>query len=124
MNKFLFVYGTLMSSFDNPTALRLRSESTLIGKATIKGSLYHLTNYPAAVFDSKNKIQGELYELHDEESFSWLDHFEEVPVLYVRRVVKAKCNGEKVKCNVYEYAGHVYQYAKIESGDYLDLLTT
>ncbi|HMP30139.1 MAG TPA: gamma-glutamylcyclotransferase [Saprospiraceae bacterium] len=122
MNKYIFVYGTLMSSFDNPAAKRLKEEATLIGKATINGSLYQLERYPAVVFDSKDKVHGELYELHDENSFAWIDQYEEVPILYVRRKVKAKCEGIKYKCYAYEYAGHVYQYAKIEGGNYLNIL--
>jgi gamma-glutamylcyclotransferase (GGCT)/AIG2-like uncharacterized protein YtfP len=124
MSKYLFVYGTLMSHFNNPVAEKLRSESTLIGVATTKGTLYNLGKYPAIVFDSKEKVHGELYELHDEASFKWLDEYEDVPVLYIRRVVKVKCNDVKYKCNVYEYAGHVYQFEKIVTGQFQNLATT
>jgi gamma-glutamylcyclotransferase (GGCT)/AIG2-like uncharacterized protein YtfP len=118
MSNYLFVYGTLMSEYENPMSAKLRSESTLIGPATIKGSVYNLGTYPALVFDSKDKVYGEMYQINDDQTWEWLDQYEEVPVLYVRREVKIKCLGEKYWGFVYEYAGHVYQYDKIESGDF------
>jgi gamma-glutamylcyclotransferase (GGCT)/AIG2-like uncharacterized protein YtfP len=118
MSKYLFVYGTLMSSFDNPMAKKLQSEATFIGPARVKGSLYDMGSYPALVLDTKEKVYGELYELNEESSWEWLDLYEEVPVLYVRREIKIKCNDQKYLGYVYEYAGHVYQYSRIESGDF------
>lgn len=118
MSNFLFVYGTLKTSFDNNEAKRLRREATLIGEATIKGSLYNLGPYPAFLKDSKDLVHGELFEVHHEETFQWLDRYEEVPVLYLRREVKATINDQKIKCQVYEYAGHVYAYDKIEGGNF------
>lgn len=120
MSNYLFVYGTLKSMFQNPTAIKLREASELIGPASIKGSLYNMGAYPALVLDSKERVYGELYQINEAIVFDWLDEYEEVPVLYVRRKVKAKCNDEKYKCFVYEYAGHVYQYPRLESGSYED----
>lgn len=120
MANYIFVYGTLMSAFNNQESLRFREEARYIGPATVKGSVYDAGSYPALVFDSKEKVYGELYEVVNPLTLEWLDQYEEVPVLYVRRVVKAKCNGEKFEAFVYEYAGHVYKYNKIESGSFLN----
>lgn len=118
MIEYLFVYGTLKSMFKNPGATKLREASELVGTATIKGSLYDMGAYPALVLDSKELVYGELYKVKESVVFDWLDEYEEVPILYMRRKVKAKCEGEKYKCFVYEYAGHVYQYPRLESGTY------
>lgn len=118
MSNYLFVYGTLKTNFGNHEAQRLRKEATLVGTATVKGSLYNVGPYPAYLKDSKDLVQGELFEVHHEETLMWLDAYEEVPVLYLRRTVKARINGEKIKCFVYEYTGHVYSLEKIESGNF------
>jgi gamma-glutamylcyclotransferase (GGCT)/AIG2-like uncharacterized protein YtfP len=119
MANYIFVYGTLMSSFNTPEAVRLRNESKFIGKASVKGSLYDTGSYPALVFDSKEKVFGELYEILNHDTLEWLDTYEEVPVLYIRRKIKAKCNDVKYECYVYEYTGHVYKFNLIEGGSYL-----
>lgn len=118
MSNYLFVYGTLKTNFQNYEALRLRKEARFLGEATVKGSLYNLGPYPAYLKDSKDLVHGELFEVLNEETFRWLDDYEDVPVLYLRREVKARMNGEKVICQVYEYAGHVYSLEKIQSGDF------
>ena len=123
MANYIFVYGTLMSSFNTNESFRLRNETKFIGNATVKGSLYDAGSYPALVFDSKEKVYGELYEIINPDTLEWLDKYEEVPVLYVRRKIKAKCNDEKYECNVYEYAGHVYKFEKIEGGSYKKAIT-
>ena len=116
MSTYLFVYGTLKSDFENAMSKRLQNEAILEGKATVKGSLYDLGEYPAYVKDSKDLVHGELYHIIYPETLRWLDEYEEVPVLYLRKEIKATILGEKVPCFVYEYAGHIYQYDKIYGG--------
>lgn len=116
---YLFVYGTLRPEFDNEMSNRLKNECKLIGSATIKGSIYDLGHFPAFVADSFGRVHGWIYELKSENTFIWMDEFENVPVLYLRNEVKAKLEDQKLICNVYSYAGHVYKFTRIDTGDYL-----
>ena len=118
MSTYLFVYGTLKSEFVHEVTDRLQREARFVGNATIKGSIYDLGAHPGFVKDSKDLVHGELYHIITPESFIWLDEYEEAPILFLRREVKATIMGEKVLAYVYEYPGHVYQYEKIEGGNY------
>jgi gamma-glutamylcyclotransferase (GGCT)/AIG2-like uncharacterized protein YtfP len=117
---YLFVYGTLRPEFENEMANQLKVECTLLGKATVKGSIYDLGHYPAFVADTFGRVHGWVYRLNSVETLVWMDRYEDVPVLYLRNEVKAKMDGQKIVCNIYEYAGHVYKYNRVESGDYLE----
>jgi len=79
MNPNLFVYGTLMSTAGHPMGAKLARESRLIGPASIRGRLYRVAWYPAAV-DSPNaeeRVYGELYALANPvASLTWLDRYE------------------------------------------------
>ena len=81
MNPNLFVYGTLMSTAGHPMGAKLARESRLIGPASIRGRLYRVAWYPAAV-DSPNaeeRVYGELYALANPlASLTWLDRYEGV----------------------------------------------
>lgn len=48
-NGQLFVYGTLRSGFQSPAYSYISRYFTLIGEAKVKGRLYDLGDYPAAV---------------------------------------------------------------------------
>lgn len=117
---YLFVYGTLRPEFHNEVSNRLKKECTLVGKATVKGSIYDLGQFPAFVPDAFGRVHGWVYELKSEDTFIWMDEFENVPVLYLRNEVKAKIEDNKLLCYIYAYAGHIYKYNRIEAGDYLE----
>jgi gamma-glutamylcyclotransferase (GGCT)/AIG2-like uncharacterized protein YtfP len=77
---YLFVYGTLLSSYDEKTSHEhLKKFSNYIGKAQINGKLYMVDYYPGVVpCQEKSIVRGELYQITNEEAlFQFLDKFEE-----------------------------------------------
>jgi gamma-glutamylcyclotransferase (GGCT)/AIG2-like uncharacterized protein YtfP len=79
---YLFVYGSLLSGFQSPAYDYIRRYFTLISPAKIKGKLYDMGDYPAAVPATEDLfITGELYLIKNEPEFSWamgqLDDYEE-----------------------------------------------
>lgn len=77
---YLFVYGTLKSSFENPYAQQLRREATLLGRAQMPGRLYRVSSYPGMrpARAPNDLITGELYELHQpSKTLEVLDEWEE-----------------------------------------------
>lgn len=80
----LFVYGTLMSRFQNVHAVALRQAATLVGAATYRGKMHRVSGprgvlvYPVVV-PSENPtdvVHGELYRLHDRRVLDRLDRYE------------------------------------------------
>lgn len=61
----IFVYGTLRSEFDNRYARLLRKEGTLVGRASVRGSIYRVRHFPAFRPEPEGEVQGELYRLND-----------------------------------------------------------
>ena len=73
----LFVYGTLRSEFNNKYARLLRSQAELIGPATVPGSIYRVSHYPAYRPEPRGEVHGELYRLTDPETtLKALDEYE------------------------------------------------
>lgn len=64
MLDLIFVYGTLRSEFDNRYALLLRKEAALVGRATVSGSIYRVSHYPAFRPEPAGVVHGELYRLN------------------------------------------------------------
>jgi gamma-glutamylcyclotransferase (GGCT)/AIG2-like uncharacterized protein YtfP len=62
----LFVYGTLMRSFDHPMAKLLSRSAEFIGDARCRGRLYLVKHYPGLVLsdDADAVVFGELYRMH------------------------------------------------------------
>jgi len=124
----LFVYGSLRSGFRSPAYEYISRYFSFAGNAKVKGKLYDLGAYPAAIpFDGEVYITGELYKVKDEAEFSWaigqLDDYEGISVeqgetaMYRRDLVEVFSNDEKVKAWIYWYSGDVAGYPLIESGD-------
>ena len=63
MSSHLFVYGTLMSTHDNPWAKRLRREAKLVGKGIIVGRLKPAGLFFTLVPRGRGWVKGELYRL-------------------------------------------------------------
>jgi gamma-glutamylcyclotransferase (GGCT)/AIG2-like uncharacterized protein YtfP len=83
MQRYLFVYGTLMSTAGGALGKgmreRLQREAQLLGPATMRGRLYDLGRYPALVDsdDAAELIHGEVVALHEpRRSLTWLDAYE------------------------------------------------
>ena len=65
-NYQLFVYGTLRSGFHHPAYAYISDNFTLVGQGKIKGRLYDMGEYPAAVPVAEDSfIIGELYQLKE-----------------------------------------------------------
>lgn len=121
---YLFVYGTLMSTFNNPMAIYLRKNALLIGKGYFNGFLFDFGNYPGAVYksDSTEKVIGEMYQLsNDDVIFKILDIYEGINDpdfnLYERNVIPVNVDNKV-------YNNYVYVLKKtpevllINGGDY------
>ena len=79
VNRYLFVYGTLLSSAGHPMGERLSREARLIGPASVEGRLYRIDWYPGLVEAAApgERAYGELYALDDAAaSLAWLDAYE------------------------------------------------
>lgn len=81
---YLFVYGTLMSTFQNDMAHYFHQNADLIGDARMSGFLYRVSWYPGAVAISNDSspnvnqwVYGELWKLNDIVIFDALDRYEE-----------------------------------------------
>jgi gamma-glutamylcyclotransferase (GGCT)/AIG2-like uncharacterized protein YtfP len=109
----LFVYGTLRSEFDNRYARLLRNQATLIGRATVPGSIYRIGHYPGYRTEPAGEVHGELYELHHAATLKTLDDYEGSEF----ERVKIKFNGTAAW--VYRFKEEPAHGSRIESGDFL-----
>lgn len=121
---YLFVYGTLMSTFNNPMALYLRKNARLIGKGHFNGLLFDFGNYPGAVYksDSTDKVIGEMYQLsNDDVIFNILDIYEGISDpdfnLYERNVIPVNIDN-KVYNNFVYILKKTPEALLINGGDY------
>jgi len=125
----LFVYGTLRSGFQSPAYTYISRYFTLVSEAKVKGRLYDLGEYPAAVpVDEEHFIIGELYCINHPDEMPWalaqLDDYEGVntenePPLYTRKETTVYINDATTTAWTYWYAGPVNDKPAIESGDIL-----
>jgi gamma-glutamylcyclotransferase (GGCT)/AIG2-like uncharacterized protein YtfP len=126
----LFVYGSLRSGFRSPVYEYISRYFDLVGEARVRGELFDMGSYPAALPAIQNKyITGELYRIRNENEFSWaigqLDDYEGVAVaydemqLYRRDITEVECNNQLTTAWIYWYNGDVSGKPVIESGDVL-----
>lgn len=129
----LFVYGSLRSGFRNPAYQYLTKYFHLAGDAVVKGKLFDMGDYPAAVATEEEKfISGELYIINDPAEFSWaigqLDDYEGMNVetgetpLYKREAVKVFVKGQGSDAWIYWFNGNVEGRPEIVSGDLMQYL--
>ena len=126
----LFVYGSLRKGFHHPAYRYVSDHFHFEGEARVKGILYDLGDFPAAVpVNSEQYIIGELYRINEPDEFNWaiaqLDDYEgadpeagESP-LYRRDIVSVQCGGVLTDAWVYWYCGDVSGRPVIASGDVL-----
>ena len=129
----IFVYGSLRSGFHHPAYEYISRYFTLVADGKIKGSLYDMGAYPAAVPTEKDAfIIGELYHINHPDEFAWaiaqLDDYEglntensETP-LYRREHTTVYTNDGSTNAWVYWFNGDVSNKAAIESGDILEYM--
>ena len=132
-NRFLFVYGSLRSGFNSDAYQYISRYFALVDNAKVKGVLYDLGDYPAALPTEKDFfITGELYYLKNEEEYNWameqLDDYEGLHVeagerpLYRRDTVTVFTKDKEIKAWVYWYNNAIEGKPRIESGDVLEYL--
>jgi len=132
-NYQLFVYGTLRSGFHHPAYAYISDNFTLVGQGKIKGRLYDMGEYPAAVPVAEDSfIIGELYQLKENLDFDWvieqIDDYEGLNVeqgettLYKRDLVEVFLNGSSSTAWVYWYNQEISGKSPIPSGDILEYI--
>ena len=68
----IFVYGSLRKGFNSPAYQYISQYFDFETPGRIRGKLYDLGEYPAAVPDSADAfIVGELYKIRHPEEFEW-----------------------------------------------------
>src|SRR5579863_132217 len=105
----LFVYGTLRSEFDNQYARLLRKGATLVGRSTVRGSIYRVQHFPAFRPAPDGEVHGELYRLNQPEALlKVLDEYEGEEF---QRVMVGDAW-------IYQYKGNPPELSRIRSGDF------
>ncbi|MEM1136223.1 MAG: gamma-glutamylcyclotransferase family protein [Bacteroidota bacterium] len=123
-NLKLFVYGTLMSGFDNQFALQLHKTVVNIKKAWITGELFVVTDwhfpYPVAAYqpEGTTKIFGELLEIDKAkgEILEMIDRYEGIDH-------KQPTLGEYIRQNILinTHNGEEYGWAYINNRSLIEL---
>lgn len=131
----IFVYGTLRSGFHHTAYEYISRHFFLVGKAQVKGKLYDLGEYPAAVPTDENCfITGELYALKNTGDFEWamqqLDDYEGLNPeegaiqLYRRETTEVFYNDESLQAWIYWYDKDSKGYPVIHTGDFFKRVTS
>ena len=126
----LFVYGTLMRSFDHPMAQLLSRRADFVGEARCQGRLYLVKHYPGLVLsdDSAEIVFGELYRLHERDALlrefdmyeACGDGFAE-PTEYVRRMLQVTLDDKTAgEAWTYIYNWPVTHLPRIASGKFVE----
>jgi gamma-glutamylcyclotransferase (GGCT)/AIG2-like uncharacterized protein YtfP len=121
VSDFLFVYGTLRSEFENSAARRLRAEAHLIGRATVKGSLFRIAHYPGYRPQPDGVVHGELYRLKNAgATLAELDDYEgpEYTRVMVRVTPATTGDGTAHSAWIYQYGMEPPAGLQIPSGDF------
>jgi gamma-glutamylcyclotransferase (GGCT)/AIG2-like uncharacterized protein YtfP len=128
----LFVYGSLRSGFKSQAYEYISRFFSFDGDARVKGKLFDMGPYPAAVPASDGFIVGELYTINNESEFGWaigqLDDYEGVSVepdeiqLFKRELVEVFIENATTSAWIYWYNGSVEGKPVIESGDLIQYL--
>ena len=124
----MFFYGTLMAGFDRRRRAEIDSKLRYLARGSIRGALFDLGLYPAAVPAPDGRIWGEVYEMTDSpQVLAALDeiegyrHDDPDKSLYIRSQTDvALPDGSAARAWVYFYNAPLGRAARIASGDYLE----
>lgn len=124
---YLFVYGTLRRNCSSGAHQRYLADAEFVGMASLEGSLYRVSYYPALVLNKTgNRVIGEVYKLRTSAQLATLDAYEECtyPALpaqeYQRQSILLTTDcGQQLTAWVYAYQHPVANLALITSGDFL-----
>ncbi len=118
----LFVYGTLLSHFNNEALSAVAELMQYEGKGKLKGRLFDLGAYPALITSAKetNDVYGEIYQLASTKKvFAALDEYEGDEYGRELHLVQQE-GGKEIKCWVYIYEPELDKNViQIIGGDYL-----
>ncbi len=112
MPDLLFVYGTLHPDRAPAEIAAVARTLTLVGPATIRGTLLDLGAYPGVLLDSEDEVRGNIFALPDPADATWqrLDAYEDfrpgdpAASLFLRRqTVATLADGSELVCGVYVY---------------------
>ena len=128
VNYQLFVYGSLRRGFHSTAYEYISRFFSFIAEAKVKGKLFDMGEYPAAVPTTENIfITGELYTIKQENEFSWaigqLDDYEGLNVeagevqLYRRELTEVYFDNKITHAWIYWYNADVKGRPLIDSGD-------
>lgn len=131
MSDYLFVYGTLRQTSNNPKAAALHVKARHIGEGWVMGTLYRISWYPALKLDDKGqRVYGDIYLLKEPvktELLSDMDAYEGIeggqPDMseYSRSLTTVHTPESTLQCWTYEYNWDIPAGAEvIESGDFLN----
>lgn len=122
----LFVYGTLRPGFPGPMAAWLASVAGHGGRATARGALYRVDDYPGFVRGEHGHVVGDLILLPDAGALlPLIDAHEECtpdfppPHEYRRERLTVDGAAGPVEAWTYVYAHPVAGLERIEGGDFL-----
>lgn len=129
----LFVYGSLRSGFCHPAYEYISKYFSLISAGRVKGLLYDLGDYPAAIVTSEEAfVTGELYKVKDDNEFQHaielLDIYEETGKeegdgeLYKRKITEVIYNNTTASAWIYWYNKSIVGQPLIPSGDVMDAI--
>jgi gamma-glutamylcyclotransferase (GGCT)/AIG2-like uncharacterized protein YtfP len=124
----VFFYGTLMAGFDRRRRAGIDDKLRYVGRGSIRGSLFDLGLYPAAVPAQDGAIWGEVYEMADAavvlaalDDIEGYRHDDPDKSLYIRSQADvALPDGTRAQAWVYFYNAPLGRAARIMSGDYLE----
>jgi pyruvate carboxylase len=122
----LFVYGSLLSTFQNIYADVLHERGEFCGQAYILGRLYQVSDYPGVLLSGKNKNQiwGEIYQV-DLHVLTLLDQYEgyypgRLDSEYIRQKTIAYTKDDRqIPVWVYEYNLPIEESLRIISGSWI-----
>lgn len=131
MSELIFFYGTLMAGFARRRRAGIDDKLTYMGRGQIRGQLFDLGLYPAAVPGSEGQVWGEVYRTDaPDEVLRALDDIEGYRAddpdksLYVRQLADVSLpGGQADRAWVYFYNAPLGQAQRIASGDYLAHVT-
>ena len=131
MAELIFFYGTLMAGFARRRRAGIDDKLTYMGRGQIRGQLFDLGLYPAAVPGPEGQVWGEVYRTDaPEEVLRALDDIEGYRAddpdksLYVRQLAEVSLpGGQTDRAWVYFYNAPLGQAQLIASGDYLAHVT-
>ena len=114
----LFVYGSLRSECDNPYARLLRETAESLGRATVRGSIFRIGEYPGYRTEPDGVVHGELWLPDSVATLAAMDEYEGPEY---SRVVVSLSSSESLHSSawIYLYTGSVRVDRRIPSGDFL-----